>query len=457
MNNPRVKLETSKGSILIELYPEHAPKTVENFLSLVRKSFYDGLIFHRVIEGFILQTGCPEGDGTGGPGYTINCEPDQTISHDKAGVVAMAHAGRNTAGSQFYMTLAPQPHLDNDYTIFGQIIEGLEIISKIIVGDLIERAIILTKDPAGTPEQEDDSLQEDKGAITPENYELEPLDEISQMMERIKTALEVAGIGELGDESEGEMSSAAGDATEASPSDTNQAAAKNNLTNSSSLEDADLISSRLTEAMRRSMSILEDKPPEEIGEEAHTDTAPIEEADIDVNSDEYTIDKVNGAVQGGIQDLDGLFHEEEVIQTPMDLNQDQPSAAAEEVESGILDPLDPFSILEEVDTIDETLPQEMDETLLELRMINQDLQETVTRLQTLQKRTSQIAITIQLVVIILAGIVALQIIAVFASAETSISLGNGEILFGAVFLWLAISVVLLTATKILIGRQEKQD
>ncbi|MFW9916586.1 MAG: peptidylprolyl isomerase [Candidatus Thorarchaeota archaeon] len=461
MNNPRARLETSKGSILIELCPEHAPKTVENFLALVRKGFYDGLIFHRVIEGFIIQTGCPKGDGTGGPGYTIDCETPQEISHDKAGVVAMAHAGRNTGGSQFYITLAPQTHLDNEYTIFGQVIEGLETLRKIVVGDFIKRAIILATGPARALEQEEGSFQEESSDITPEGYALEPLDEIAQMMNRIKAALEVAGLGELANESESEMNTAAGGAAPVSSSDTTFAA-----TDSSGRTEADLISSRLSEAMRRSMAILDDKPREEVWEEVDIATSLIEEADTDtspietsanVNPEEYTIGKVNGAVQGGIRDLDGLLHEEEATQPSMDLNQDQQSAIAEEVVASTLQHLDPFSKPEEVGTMVESLPQEMDETLVELRMINQDLQETVTSLQALQKRTTQIAITVQLAIILLAGITALQIIAMFTSAETTISLASGEVLLGAALLWLIISAALLGVSKILFDWHEKQE
>jgi hypothetical protein len=378
----------------------------------------------------------------------------------------MAHAGRNTGGSQFYITLSPQPHLNNEYTIFGQVIEGLEQISKIVVGDLIERAIILTKDSAGSLEREDSSFQKESSDVTPGQYELEPLDEIDQMMDRIKAALEVAGLSEIINESESEMSTATGDTAPDFSSGNAFARTKSELADSSSIKEADLISSRLSEAMRRSMVILDDKPPDEVWEEidiasslieeAGTDTSPIEASENE-NSEKYTIGKVNGAVQGGIRDLDDLFHEEEATQTSIDLSQDQSSARAEEVAASVLEHLDPISAPEEFGPIVESLPQEMDETLLELRMINQDLQETVTSLHALQKSTAQIAIAIQMAIILLAGIAALQIITVFTSAETTISLANGEVLLGAALLWFIISVTLLGVSKILFDRQEKQD
>lgn len=140
VSNPRVRLETAKGSIVIELFPEHAPLTVQNFLELVEEKFYDGQIFYRVIPNFLVQTGCPKGDGSGGPGYTIPCEcVGQSLTHDEPGIVAMAHSGRDTGGSQFYITVSPQTHLDNEYTIFGKVVEGIDIVSGLIIGDIIIR------------------------------------------------------------------------------------------------------------------------------------------------------------------------------------------------------------------------------------------------------------------------------------------------------------------------------
>ena len=121
----KVLMKTDKGQLIIDLFDDDAPKTVENFLSLVQKGFYDGLSFHRVINGFMAQGGCPntrEGakgiPGTGGPGYSINCE----INSNKhvAGSLSMAHAGKNTGGSQFFLVQAPQTHLDGDHTVFGK-------------------------------------------------------------------------------------------------------------------------------------------------------------------------------------------------------------------------------------------------------------------------------------------------------------------------------------------------
>lgn len=133
---PRVLLSTSQGDVLIELFEDEAPNTVANFIHLVEKEFYDGVPFHRVIADFMAQTGCPRGDGTGGPGWTIKCEcyQENARKHEGPGVVAMAHAGRDTGGSQFYITYRATPHLDGpDYfhTVFGRVVEGMEAIEEL--------------------------------------------------------------------------------------------------------------------------------------------------------------------------------------------------------------------------------------------------------------------------------------------------------------------------------------
>ena len=135
----RVKISTAKGDMIAELYDEATPITVKNFLDLINKGFYNGLNFHRVIPNFMIQGGCPEGTGRGGPGYTIQCEvtaPNQF--HDK-GVLSMAHAGRNTGGSQFFICYNRQvtQHLDGNHTCFGKVVEGLDIIDQIAQGDKI--------------------------------------------------------------------------------------------------------------------------------------------------------------------------------------------------------------------------------------------------------------------------------------------------------------------------------
>ena len=129
--NPVVEIETTLGTIAIELFPKEAPKTVENFLKLVGKGFYDGVVFHRVIPGFMVQTGDPEGTGRGGPGYTIPDEFHPKLRHDKAGVLSMANAGPNTGGSQFFITLGPTPHLNDKHAIFGTVIRGQDVVVKI--------------------------------------------------------------------------------------------------------------------------------------------------------------------------------------------------------------------------------------------------------------------------------------------------------------------------------------
>lgn len=129
---PRVKLATTEGDIVIELYENEAPQAVANFVNLVEKKFYDGLIFHRVLTNFMAQGGCPDGRGSGGPGYNIYCEchKDNYRKHF-AGTLSMAHAGRDTGGSQFFLTFLPTPHLDGRHTAFGRVIEGMDVLSKL--------------------------------------------------------------------------------------------------------------------------------------------------------------------------------------------------------------------------------------------------------------------------------------------------------------------------------------
>jgi peptidylprolyl isomerase/peptidyl-prolyl cis-trans isomerase B (cyclophilin B) len=125
------------GEIRVELYPEDAPKTVESFVALSKKGFYDGLTFHRVIPGFVAQGGDPKGDGTGGPGYTLKAEFNSR-KHVR-GTLAMARAqSPDSAGSQFYICFAPQPSLDGQYTVFGQVVSGMEVVDRIKIGDRMQ-------------------------------------------------------------------------------------------------------------------------------------------------------------------------------------------------------------------------------------------------------------------------------------------------------------------------------
>ncbi len=133
MANPRVLMKTTKGDMVLELYQADAPGTVKNFLDLINKGFYNGLSFHRVIANFMIQGGCPRGDGTGDPGYKIKCEinPNKHVR----GTLSMAHAGKDTGGSQFFICHSPQSHLDGVHTVFGRVIEGLEVVDAIRGGD----------------------------------------------------------------------------------------------------------------------------------------------------------------------------------------------------------------------------------------------------------------------------------------------------------------------------------
>jgi cyclophilin family peptidyl-prolyl cis-trans isomerase len=131
MTNKTAEFNTNKGNFKIELYGDKAPITTGNFIKLVDEGFYNGLIFHRVIPNFMVQCGCPHGTGRGGPGYTIRDEFHPDLKHDSKGVLSMANAGPNTGGSQFFITVAPTPWLDGKHSIFGKVIEGMEVVDSI--------------------------------------------------------------------------------------------------------------------------------------------------------------------------------------------------------------------------------------------------------------------------------------------------------------------------------------
>jgi peptidyl-prolyl cis-trans isomerase B (cyclophilin B) len=128
-------VETDKGTITLELYPQHAPKTVNNFVFLAREGFYDGVSFHRVISDFVIQGGDPTGTGSGGPGYRFEDETKGNPLKHEAKVISMANAGPNTNGSQFFITHSPQPHLNGRHTVFGKVTKGTEVVDAIRQGD----------------------------------------------------------------------------------------------------------------------------------------------------------------------------------------------------------------------------------------------------------------------------------------------------------------------------------
>ncbi|GAP42737.1 peptidyl-prolyl cis-trans isomerase (rotamase) - cyclophilin family [Lentimicrobium saccharophilum] len=139
------EIHTAKGLMKVKFFEEDAPNTVANFVNLSKSGFYNGLTFHRVIPDFVIQGGCPNGTGSGGPGYTINCELDGDNQYHDRGVLSMAHAGRNTGGSQFFICHSRQntSHLDRNHTCFGKVYEGLEVIDLIRAGDKINKIVIL--------------------------------------------------------------------------------------------------------------------------------------------------------------------------------------------------------------------------------------------------------------------------------------------------------------------------
>lgn len=140
-------VETARGNIVLELYPQYAPKTVNNFVFLAREGFYDGVTFHRVIPNFVIQGGDPTGSGSGGPGYRFEDEFKGNPLRHEAKVISMANAGPNTNGSQFFITHTPQPHLDNRHTVFGKVVQGKEVVDAIQPKDAMVR-VTVTEAPA---------------------------------------------------------------------------------------------------------------------------------------------------------------------------------------------------------------------------------------------------------------------------------------------------------------------
>lgn len=139
------EIHTEKGVMKVEFYEKDAPNTVKNFVDLSKKGFYNGLNFHRVLPDFVIQGGCPDGIGSGGPGYSIDCELDGENQYHDKGVLSMAHAGRNTGGSQFFVCHSRNntSHLDRNHTCFGKVVDGVEIIDEIKQGDKIEKIVII--------------------------------------------------------------------------------------------------------------------------------------------------------------------------------------------------------------------------------------------------------------------------------------------------------------------------
>lgn len=141
----KAEIHTAKGVLKIDFFEKDAPNTVKNFTDLAKKGYYDGLTFHRVIPNFVIQGGCPDGTGAGGPGYTIDCELEGDNQYHDRGVLSMAHAGRNTGGSQFFVCHSRDntSHLDRNHTVFGKVYEGLEVIDAIQQGDVMDKVVVV--------------------------------------------------------------------------------------------------------------------------------------------------------------------------------------------------------------------------------------------------------------------------------------------------------------------------
>ena len=141
----KAEIQTEKGNMKVEFFHADAPNTVDNFIKLIEKGYYDGLSFHRVIPDFVIQGGCPTGTGSGGPGYKIKCETSGENQYHDRGVLSMAHAGKDTGGSQFFVchSRTNTAHLDGVHTCFGKVVDGLEVIDKIKAGDKIEKIVVV--------------------------------------------------------------------------------------------------------------------------------------------------------------------------------------------------------------------------------------------------------------------------------------------------------------------------
>ncbi len=150
-------MKTARGDIRIELYPERTPITVASFVNLCQRGYYDGLNFHRVIANFMVQGGCPEGSGRGGPGYRFEDEFAPGLRHDGPGVLSMANAGPGTNGSQFFITHGPTPHLDGKHSVFGRVVSGQDVVDAIRQGDRVE-CIAIEGDTSALEEQQKDRL-----------------------------------------------------------------------------------------------------------------------------------------------------------------------------------------------------------------------------------------------------------------------------------------------------------
>lgn len=155
------EIHTAKGLMKARMYENDAPKTVANFVKLAESGYYNGLTFHRVIPEFVIQGGCPDGNGRGGPGYTIDCELSGRLQYHDRGVLSMAHAGRNTGGSQFFVchNRNRTQHLDGNHTCFAKVYEGDEVIDKIRPGDKINKVVITQEDEASFPEEDPRGFQ----------------------------------------------------------------------------------------------------------------------------------------------------------------------------------------------------------------------------------------------------------------------------------------------------------
>lgn len=144
MKQATIQFENGE-KMVVELYDEAAPNTVANFEKLANDEFYDGLTFHRVIPDFVIQGGDPKGNGTGGPGYTIKCETEGNPHKHERGSLSMAHAGKDTGGSQFFVCHSPQPHLDGRHTVFGKVVEGVDTVDRVRAGDVMQKVRVEEK------------------------------------------------------------------------------------------------------------------------------------------------------------------------------------------------------------------------------------------------------------------------------------------------------------------------